>query len=324
MVGNDTAIEILIRSFRRLGLAVDHVSDEGVTALLVAARSGFIECATLLAVDGRANVSLRDAERGLNAEAWARARGCTSPEVLPLSESGVSQGQLRLSRCVSLYAPRPSHGGGDGDDVVVDVDVGDGGGDDGTAAAATADGGIGGASMRSKKQTTVGPIVEGCPASGAAAAAAGGTASAATRPQKLDSALKGKRIGGGAFRGSPRRRNSLPTIKLHSSASVELPPSGGWGSGELQLQRHGTAAAAAAAEQLRRRVDGGGGSGDADAHGSTDKSSVSGRAGGAGGSGGSGQPPGQQHAALAARRSRELARANTEVVQCTCNSDNIP
>ena len=84
-VGNDVAIEILIRCFRRLGLNVDHVNKEGLTALMVAARNGFIQCATTLAVDGRACISCRDPECRMNAEDWARSAGCSTPEVLPFS-----------------------------------------------------------------------------------------------------------------------------------------------------------------------------------------------------------------------------------------------
>jgi ankyrin repeat protein len=40
MAGNDTAIDILLRSFRRLGLNVDHVNQDGMTALILAAKNG--------------------------------------------------------------------------------------------------------------------------------------------------------------------------------------------------------------------------------------------------------------------------------------------
>ncbi len=79
------AIEVLIRSFRRLGLNVDHINNEGLTALLIAAKNGFTECASILALDGKACVSFRDREKGMNAEEWARAQGCTTPEVMPFS-----------------------------------------------------------------------------------------------------------------------------------------------------------------------------------------------------------------------------------------------
>ena len=85
MVGNDTGVEILIRSFRRLGLNVDHVNNEGLTALLIASKHGFIECASILALEGKACISFRDREKGMNAEEWARAQGCLTPEILPFS-----------------------------------------------------------------------------------------------------------------------------------------------------------------------------------------------------------------------------------------------
>lgn len=85
MVGNDMAIEILIKSFRRLGLNVDHVNRNGLTALLIAAKHGFIESATILSLEGRACISFRDRDKGMNAEEWARSRGCSTPEVLPFS-----------------------------------------------------------------------------------------------------------------------------------------------------------------------------------------------------------------------------------------------
>jgi len=84
-VGNDVAIGVLIRSFRRLGLNINHVNADRQTALLVAARHGFLECAALLATDGRADVTIRDPGTGRTAEDWARARGCSTPEVLPFA-----------------------------------------------------------------------------------------------------------------------------------------------------------------------------------------------------------------------------------------------
>ena len=91
------AIEILIRSFRRLGLNVDHINNEGLTALLIAAKNGFTECASILALDGKACVSFRDREKGMNAEEWARSQGCTTPEVLPFSPQAALLG-YRYSR----------------------------------------------------------------------------------------------------------------------------------------------------------------------------------------------------------------------------------
>ena len=41
IMGNDSAINILIRPFRKLGLQVDHVNNDGYTALLLAAKHGY-------------------------------------------------------------------------------------------------------------------------------------------------------------------------------------------------------------------------------------------------------------------------------------------
>ena len=59
-VGNDVAIGILIRSFRRLGLNINHVNADRQTALLVAARQGFLECATSVSglLDGDVDFSV--------------------------------------------------------------------------------------------------------------------------------------------------------------------------------------------------------------------------------------------------------------------------
>jgi len=81
IVGNDISIEIIVRSFRRLGLDVDHVNVDGMSALLHAASAGFVECASILAIDGRANLRARHPVTGRTAEELARARGCTLAEV---------------------------------------------------------------------------------------------------------------------------------------------------------------------------------------------------------------------------------------------------
>uniref|UniRef100_A0A1I8G6T5 ANK_REP_REGION domain-containing protein n=1 Tax=Macrostomum lignano TaxID=282301 RepID=A0A1I8G6T5_9PLAT len=91
LVGNDTGIGILIKCFRRLGLDIDRSNKEGFTAMLLAARFGFTECASLLALDGHASVTRTDPKFGRNAEQWARAQGCTTPEVAAFSpDAGLS------------------------------------------------------------------------------------------------------------------------------------------------------------------------------------------------------------------------------------------
>jgi len=101
MVGNDTAIEVLAKCFRRLGLNVDHVNDEGLTALIIAAKNGFIECASILSLEGRACISFRDPEKGYTAEEWARLQGCSTEEVLPFS-STLALWQYKLNRKPSM------------------------------------------------------------------------------------------------------------------------------------------------------------------------------------------------------------------------------
>ena len=105
MVGNSPAIDALIRSFRRLGLNVDHTNKQGMTALLLAGKNGHINCATALSMDGRANLTVRDPLTGKTAEELARSAGCSSPEVQSLSPD-VRQNQLRLSKGPSLYSSR--------------------------------------------------------------------------------------------------------------------------------------------------------------------------------------------------------------------------
>jgi len=68
MTGNDVAVEMIVRSFRRLGLNVDHVNHAGMTALLIAAERGHAECATILALDGRANIKTLHPRMRLTAE----------------------------------------------------------------------------------------------------------------------------------------------------------------------------------------------------------------------------------------------------------------
>lgn len=103
-VGNDTAIEILIRSFRRLGLNINHLNSDRQTALLVAARNGFFECARLLATDGRADVTIRDPETGRTAEEWARERGCSTQEVLSFAVLSAQVFNVNLRGFRSVFA----------------------------------------------------------------------------------------------------------------------------------------------------------------------------------------------------------------------------
>ncbi len=121
MVGNDTAVEILARSFRRLGINVDHINKEGMTALLIAAKNGFIECATILALHGRACISFRDRQNGMTAEQWARSNGCSTPEVLPFSTSAALW-QYKMARYGHILSD--SYEENEFDDATTDTDAG--------------------------------------------------------------------------------------------------------------------------------------------------------------------------------------------------------
>ncbi|XP_074662945.1 uncharacterized protein LOC141915347 [Tubulanus polymorphus] len=97
-VGNDKCIDILIKSFRRLGLGIDKQNKAGCTALIVAAKLGNLSCASILALDGRACLTIRDKERGLTAEEWAREQGCSTPEVLAFACSSALKYRRRGNR----------------------------------------------------------------------------------------------------------------------------------------------------------------------------------------------------------------------------------
>ncbi|XP_038075441.1 POTE ankyrin domain family member J-like [Patiria miniata] len=79
--GNAAGIEILSKSFRRLGLDVDTLNADGMTPLMVAAKCGYAECAQLLAHEAKASLSRRDNVHNKNAIDWAREGGCSTPDV---------------------------------------------------------------------------------------------------------------------------------------------------------------------------------------------------------------------------------------------------
>ncbi|GFO16887.1 ankyrin repeat domain-containing protein 63, partial [Plakobranchus ocellatus] len=80
-IGNDIALEILVRHFRRLGLQVDHYNLAGYTALHIAARNGFLQCAKILAVKGKASLTLKDKVNGLTPLDWSLKEGYQKSEV---------------------------------------------------------------------------------------------------------------------------------------------------------------------------------------------------------------------------------------------------
>lgn len=84
MVGNDVAMDILLRSFRRLGLAIEAQNTDGFNALLIAAKYGNIACAKLL-VEGRAALHHRDNIKGLTAQEWLKKNGYSVEDITPLA-----------------------------------------------------------------------------------------------------------------------------------------------------------------------------------------------------------------------------------------------
>ena len=86
MVGNDIACDILLRHFRRLGLNVDAVNNEGFTALLCAAKHGNVTCAQILIGHGKASIRCRDKKHGLSVEEWLQKKGFTLQDVTPFYE----------------------------------------------------------------------------------------------------------------------------------------------------------------------------------------------------------------------------------------------
>jgi len=124
--GNDVGLELVIRSFRRLGLDVDHVTKSGRTALLIAVSRGHVECAAILAADGRADTRLRDPVTGLTADQLALT--CTGyplkrPSPPDSTSGGASSGRRGTTRAPFAKAGRKDAGGCG---VVEEVDHADG------------------------------------------------------------------------------------------------------------------------------------------------------------------------------------------------------
>ena len=76
-VGNDIGTEIIVKCYRRLGLNIDHVDREGLTALMTSLKQGYYECARILVHMGKASVDEKNAATGLNPLQWALKNGCT-------------------------------------------------------------------------------------------------------------------------------------------------------------------------------------------------------------------------------------------------------
>lgn len=99
--GNDVGLDLIIRSFRRLGLDVDHITKSGRTALLIAVSHGHVECAAILAADGRADTRLRDPVTGLTADQLAvTCTGCPLKRPSPpdTASGGGASGRRAVTR----------------------------------------------------------------------------------------------------------------------------------------------------------------------------------------------------------------------------------
>jgi len=111
--GNDVGLELIIRSFRRLGLDVDHVTKSGRTALLIAVSRGHVACAAILASDGRADTRLRDPVTGLTADQLAVT--CTGYPLKRPSPPDATAGRRGAARAPLATAGRKHVSGAAGD-----------------------------------------------------------------------------------------------------------------------------------------------------------------------------------------------------------------
>jgi hypothetical protein len=102
MVGNDIACDILIRHFRRLGLNIEAINDEGFTALLMAAKHGNITCAQILVGQGKASTQHRDKKYGLSVEEWLAKKGFTLQDIKPVRQDG--KGRSRFVKLANIAA----------------------------------------------------------------------------------------------------------------------------------------------------------------------------------------------------------------------------
>lgn len=102
MVGNDIACDILVRHFRRLGLNVDAVNDEGFTALLCAAKHGNVTCAQILIGHGKASIRHRDQIHNLSVEEWLQKKGFSLQDVTPFIRDG--KGRSRFVKFGNIAA----------------------------------------------------------------------------------------------------------------------------------------------------------------------------------------------------------------------------
>ena len=102
MVGNDIACDILVRHFRRLGLNVDAVNEDGFTALLCAAKHGNVTCAQILIGHGKSSMRHRDKVHGLSFEEWLQKKGFSLQDVTPYVSEG--RGRSRFVKFGNIAA----------------------------------------------------------------------------------------------------------------------------------------------------------------------------------------------------------------------------
>ena len=102
VVGNDIACDILVRHFRRLGLNVDAVNEDGFTALLCAAKHGNVTCAQILIGHGKASMKYRDKVHGLSFEEWLQKKGFSLQDVTPYPSDG--KGRSRFVKFGNIAA----------------------------------------------------------------------------------------------------------------------------------------------------------------------------------------------------------------------------
>ena len=97
-----------MRHFRRLGLQVDHYNQAGYTALHIAAKSGFLQCAKILAVKGKASLTIKDKIHGLTPLDWSLKEGYQKTDVEFLKPSAKFYRLAKLTTTMAKYRKRSS------------------------------------------------------------------------------------------------------------------------------------------------------------------------------------------------------------------------
>jgi len=89
-------VTVLLMSFKRAGLRVDETNNNGMTALMEAARTGNSEVCRALVQEGQADVNIRDITSHCTAMDYAIESGrCSTPELLLLSPVAQRKHQAR-------------------------------------------------------------------------------------------------------------------------------------------------------------------------------------------------------------------------------------